>query len=487
MSSGSSLDLTLLGAVSVMAGALAALFTAVWLRAREPGMAWLVFGFLMASIWYGVAGHLVSTGPIIDTWSQRLGSLLIGTAVILVSVGVSRHLGLTSGPLRWFALASLVPGIAQLLWLAMGGSLEHRYFHYGVLMAYAGAAVLAFRQAALAPGDGHLVLGLALSVLAFLPSTLAWAGVAPDQFKYFAGVSLIVFGIVFLAVSLLRRHRLLRQEVDRRSAAEERLHESNLRLEATVAERTADLRALVSGLEFFNRGLSHDLRGPLGGMSQLAKLAVQGLNSGDAAFAQRALNVIADQCETSMQLVATMLELARIGEITAKPEPLDLQRLVQAAFDECMLGRTAGPPPQLRFSGPSRIRGDARLLRPVLVNLLANAVKFTGATTAPVIEVSVRQEEGKVSICVMDNGTGFDPQVAKRLFEPFYRSHGDKYAGYGLGLSIALRAIEGMGGRIWSENRAQGGAAFCFELPHADLGGATAGKAAEQPAPMATA
>jgi signal transduction histidine kinase len=110
---------------------------------------------------------------------------------------------------------------------------------------------------------------------------------------------------------------------------------------------------------------------------------------------------------------------------------------------------------------------DADLLRVIFVNLVGNATKFSRQAKAPRIEVEAQVEDRDVTICVRDNGIGFDPAVAGRLFDPFFRGHGAGFEGHGLGLSIVRRAVEAMGGRVVARRAATGGAEISFTLPGA--------------------
>ncbi len=123
--------------------------------------------------------------------------------------------------------------------------------------------------------------------------------------------------------------------------------------------------------------------------------------------------------------------------------------------------------------------GVPGLLRQVFVNLVANAVKFTRDVPRPRIEVGAARGARGTVLYVQDNGVGFDPAQAARLFRPFERLHGARYPGHGIGLSIVKRVVERHGGRVWAEARHAGGAAFCFTLDarHPAAGEAPDGRA----------
>ena len=459
--------LTVLGVEATVLGVLAALFAAIWWRGQDPGMRWLAVGFAFAAAWYQYSGSLPPTGPNINTPAERAWAIVIAAAVLCVSTGVVQYLGLPKGRACWLVWGCGLPTLVLIAMLALGGDVPHGVFHVGVLFAYVGGVVLAFGRAATEPGDGHAVLGLALLSLVAMPFVLQQAGVHNSQLKYFAGLSLAIFGMVLLTVCLLRRHRALAVEVQRRTDAEAQLREANARLEARVNERTAHLRELIGGLEAFNRGVSHDLRGPLGSMSNLANMAAEAMTRGDGSLAQRALPMIARQCDASVRMVGTMLDLARIGDTPVRHEQVCLSDIAQAAFDEVMLSVPEGARPTLLCQPMPLVRADPNLLRPVFVNLIGNAVKFTRGMAAPRVDIDAATDGRDVSVCVRDNGVGFAPEMAQRIFEPFYRGHAASHEGHGLGLSIVRRAVEAMGGTVWAQAAEGSGASLCFRIPGA--------------------
>lgn len=459
--------LTLLQFEGVVIAALAVLFAAIWLRSREAGTRTLALGFAVTALWYLTSDRMGYSGPAIDTARQRLWGSLILVGVMLITVGVVQYLGVPRG--RWRALlaAFWLPPALLLIAVAVTPEVPRRLFHIGGLLPYAGATLLAFRRAQQHPGDGHVLLGLALLAAAATPYVLMALGVPAPQLKYYAGVAVVLFGMALLTISLLRRQRALDTEVRRRALAEDELRDANARLETRVQERTAHLHELIRGLEAFTHSVSHDLRGPLGGMSTLAGMAAQALARGDTSVARRALPIIARQCDASVNLVATMLELARLADPQLQPQRIRLAELVQAAFDEVMLGARDGVRPELHCAPMPDVMADPRLLRPVLVNLIGNAVKFSREAAQPRIVIDATVQGRDLAICVRDNGVGMAPETAERIFDPFYREHGTRFEGHGLGLSIVRRAVQAMGGRAWADPQARGGAALCFTLPDA--------------------
>jgi hypothetical protein len=112
------------------------------------------------------------------------------------------------------------------------------------------------------------------------------------------------------------------------------------------------------------------------------------------------------------------------------------------------------------------VSGDQALLRQVWMNLLGNAVKFTGPVAGPQIEVRCERISGECRYSVRDNGVGFDPLYADKLFQPFQRLHPmSEFEGTGIGLAIVSRIVQRHGGRVWAEGRPGAGATFGFSLP----------------------
>jgi light-regulated signal transduction histidine kinase (bacteriophytochrome) len=115
-------------------------------------------------------------------------------------------------------------------------------------------------------------------------------------------------------------------------------------------------------------------------------------------------------------------------------------------------------------------RGDPALLRQVWSNLIGNAVKFTSTKEAPRIDVSGHSDGGVTVYTVKDNGVGFDPGYAHKLFGVFQRLHrADEFEGTGVGLAIVQRIVQRHGGRAWAEGKVGEGAVFHFSLPNEEV------------------
>ncbi len=457
---------TLLGTdiESVLMLALAALFAGSRLRDAERGFGWLAIGFFVAGIWYFSSKYLDFGGDVLTGRGVQFAFMTLVCWTLSINVGIARYLGVMS--VREIAVvgAWCAPAVLFLLALGLGFELQRRVFQIGTLLSYVGPAQLAFERRADEPQAGHGMLAAVLLTLPLLPFSALALGVPSARIGSVAGIPPVLFGMVLLTISLRRRRVALEEEVVRRVAAESELRDTNLKLELRVAERTSSLQELVAGLEAFNRSVSHDLRGPLSGIADLARLSHDALARGRPEFALRSLPAIAKQADTSTRLVTTLLELARVGNAPLTHVRVRLGDLVEETFDTIRL-TTKSPLPRLSCAELPEVVTDADLLRPLLTNLIGNAVKFSRGVAMPRVAVSAQVEDERVVVRISDNGVGIGSSEADKLFEPFARVHGADFEGHGLGLSIARRAVERLGGRVWASPNPDGGATFSFSIP----------------------
>lgn len=228
------------------------------------------------------------------------------------------------------------------------------------------------------------------------------------------------------------------------------------RICALQAEAAA-LNDTVTRLRAFNRSVSHDLRGPLGAVSGVTRLAMQAIERRDTHRALDLLSASAEHTDALNQLVTELLALAEADKV--RDECVSLDDVLQEAIDQLALGR-AMPLPAIHIEPLFEARGSRALLRQVFVNLVGNAIKFTSTREPAIIEVGLAGG----AVFVRDNGVGFHSDAATRLFEPFQRLHGGRHPGFGVGLSMVRLIVERHGGRVWAQSAPEAGATFFFTL-----------------------
>lgn len=265
----------------------------------------------------------------------------------------------------------------------------------------------------------------------------------------------------------LRQVRIAEHEAaDERARAELALRQAHQTLEACVEQRTRALSAAIGELDAFNRRVAQDLRGPLQGITGLSGLIQDGLDAGDLSQVRHWASMLEQQSRRLADLVAGLLSLSQLAQGDPRLSPVPLTRLAEEARDTLRLGERPEAAAAIRIAPDLPVLAvDPQLMRQAFMNLLDNALKFTRDVAAPAISVDATREAGHWLICVTDDGCGFPPEDAARLFEPFARLHGDAYPGAGIGLTVVSRIVEHHGGRIWAQGEPDRGARICFTLP----------------------
>jgi light-regulated signal transduction histidine kinase (bacteriophytochrome) len=248
-------------------------------------------------------------------------------------------------------------------------------------------------------------------------------------------------------------------------AADVRLRENERWLELTLQQRTAALEAANSELEAFNYSVAHDLRAPLRGIDSFSQLLIEKYSQQLDDEGLGYLNRVRGAAARMSQLIDALLSLAQVGRGQLQRIELDFSYLVQSVANEIA---AANPERNVRVAVAPGMRayGDPRLLRIVVANLLENAWKFTARRQRAAVEVGPCQNTALPTYYVRDNGAGFDPSYASRLFGAFQRLHADReFPGTGIGLAIVQRVIARHGGAVWADSRLEQGATFYFSLP----------------------
>lgn len=251
----------------------------------------------------------------------------------------------------------------------------------------------------------------------------------------------------------------VRDVTDRRQMEEE-----IRRMNRDLGARALALDASNRGLEAFSYSLSHDIR------SYLTRIyaSAQALEAESASSLEKderfLLQTIIEASEGLEELIEAMLTLARVSRREMSRATVDLSGLATLILGE--LARAAPEREVTASVSPGlTVEGDPQLLKIALENLLGNAWKYTRDSERPRIEFGKTARDGRPVYFVADNGVGFDPAEAGKLFVAFQRlTNAQSFAGTGIGLTTVQRIVQRHGGEIWAEATPGGGATFFFTL-----------------------
>lgn len=314
--------------------------------------------------------------------------------------------------------------------------------------------------AGLSPGNYRFeVEALNGTVLSEIPASLSFT-VTPALWQqwWFRIVALLLLVGAVVAAPLLRAQAL---EFERR------------RLEALVAQHTADLADKNVRLEQSNRDLehfayiaSHDLQEPLRKIQAFSDRVSKQYGDKVDDQGRDYLSRMSGAAARMQRLIEDLLNLSRVTTKRNSIESIELNALANEVLGdlEFRIQSTKG---RVEIGELPRIEADPVQIRQIFQNLIGNALKFHKPDQIPLVKVSaVRRDDGTVELRFEDNGIGFATKDAERVFLPFHRLHGrSEYEGTGIGLTICQKIAERHGGNIRAESTPGEGSRFVVTLP----------------------
>jgi signal transduction histidine kinase len=288
---------------------------------------------------------------------------------------------------------------------------------------------------------------------------------AINRQRYLARTTFLFFlgGLVVMVAVLFWLYKSLITYLYNSQAAHAELEQLNEELEHRIAERTLDLSQANEELQQFAYVASHDLQEPLRtitSFTQLLATRYQGRLDEDA---DEFIGYIVSSSRRMTDLINGLLALVRLRKVSLPQGPVSIEKLVRDA-ESSLQAAIRENNARIEYTPLPFLATDPMQITQLFLNLIGNGIKYRRAED-PVVKISARREPEEWIFSVEDNGQGFEPQYAERIFGLFQRLHGRDVQGTGMGLSIARKIIERHGGRMWAESRVGQGSTFFFTLP----------------------
>jgi signal transduction histidine kinase len=254
---------------------------------------------------------------------------------------------------------------------------------------------------------------------------------------------------------------LARQNIERESRASELMTANEV-----LATRTAELVTANKELESFSYSVSHDMRAPLRAIQGYARMLKEDYEGQLDSEANRRINRIVDNAKRMGQLIDELLEFSRLGRKEMLLVNVPMQSMVENLCKE-IPNEYPGCECKFTILDLLPVKGDSTGLKQTWVNLISNAVKYSGRKEKPTVEIGCLEKANEIVYYIKDNGAGFDMRFYNKLFGVFQRLHSEEqFEGTGVGLAIVHRIITKHGGTVWAESKVNEGATFYFSIPH---------------------
>jgi light-regulated signal transduction histidine kinase (bacteriophytochrome) len=235
-------------------------------------------------------------------------------------------------------------------------------------------------------------------------------------------------------------------------------------LEKQVKERTSQLRASIAELDAFSYSISHDLRSPLVVVEGFSRMLDEDYSEVLDEEGRKIIATIISSCRKMDKLINDLLLLSRTSREEINKSLVDMKDMALSVYQETLKAEASGHV-SLEMGELHPAMADPALIRQVWQNLLSNALKYSRKSPHPLIRVNSHVAGESIIYSVEDNGVGFNPDHAHKIFTPFQRLHsaGD-FEGNGVGLSIVQRIVHRHGGEVGAKGEENKGATFWFSL-----------------------
>jgi signal transduction histidine kinase len=243
------------------------------------------------------------------------------------------------------------------------------------------------------------------------------------------------------------------------------LEARNVALQASVEHhsRTEDaLQRAMAEMEAFSYTVSHDLRAPLAAIHAFAGALAESEAADLSERGRHRLERIIAGAQRMEKMIDDILACSRVERAEMRCCEVDLNALVTEVVSEA---RPLWPRAAVVARPLPVVGGDANMLRQIFANLIGNALKFSSVRADARVEISARRTDRGTQISVRDNGAGFDPAYAGKLFGMFQRLHSEaEFSGTGVGLAIVKRLVHRHGGEVSAESVPGSWTTFSFTL-----------------------
>jgi len=246
-------------------------------------------------------------------------------------------------------------------------------------------------------------------------------------------------------------------------AAQEQLQNHAHELESSVESRTRELREALGRLQAFTYSMVHDMRAPLRAINGFANLLESEVHQ--SAEAADYLRRMRDASQRLDQLITDLQSYSDTASRDVPVEPVETTGFIREVIEQY----AADSQHSIHVEGPlPAVMANRALLAQAIGHLLNNALKFVPAGCRPDVRIFATENGCNVRLWIADNGVGIAPEYREKIFGFFQQLHPiGRYAGTGMGLPIAQRAIERMHGAIGLESEVGKGSRFWIELPAA--------------------